>query len=58
MTNGTGWKQYPKVLYELDPIPDYTGLFWLTKAEFFTYFPTIYLCKFNMARLRDEKEYD
>ena len=57
MTNGTGWKQYPKVRYELDPIPDDTGLFWLTKTEFFTYFPTIYLCKFNMARLRDKKWY-
>jgi len=53
MANGPGWKKYPKVRYELSPINDDTGLFWLTRAEFFRYFPTIYLCKFNTDRLRD-----
>ena len=54
MANGPGWSKYPKVRYELSPIPEDTGLFWLTKVEFFRYFPTIYLCKFNMTRLRDD----
>jgi len=54
MTNGPGWSKYPEVRHELNPIPEDTGLFWVTKAEFFRYFPTIYLCKFNMTRLQDE----
>jgi len=54
MVDGPGWKQYPSVKYELAPIPKDTGLFWLTRDEFFRYFPTIYLCKFNTTRLRDE----
>jgi hypothetical protein len=32
------------------------GLYWVTKEEFFQYFPTIYLCAFNMTRLR-ERDY-
>lgn len=56
MTGGPGWKKYPSVGYELAPIPEDTGLFWLTKDEFFRYFPTIYLCKFNTSRLK-EKDY-
>ena len=31
-----------------------TGLFWVTKTEFFRYFPTIYLCKMDMTRLQDK----
>jgi len=52
--NGKGWLQYPEVKLELKPLSEDTGTFWLTKAEFFAYFPTIYVCAFNMARLKDE----
>ena len=29
------------------------GMCWMTKGEFFKYFPSIYLSAFNMARLQD-----
>jgi hypothetical protein len=32
---------------------DDNGLYWVTKEEFFQYFPTIYVCAFNMTRLKD-----
>ena len=31
------------------------GLCWVTKEEFFQYFPTIYVSAFNMTRLKDPK---
>lgn len=29
-------------------------MFWVTQKEFFDHFPTIYLCAFNMTRLKDK----
>ena len=55
MINGPGWKRYPELKSELNPLSEDNGIFWLTKAEFFRYFPTIYLCKMNMTRLKDDK---
>lgn len=55
MPNGPGWIEFPELYYELSPPPKDTGMFWLTKAEFFRYFPTIYLCAFNMTRLKDSE---
>lgn len=31
------------------------GLCWVTKKEFFKYFPTVYVCALNMTRLKDPK---
>lgn len=55
MTNGPGWKRYPQIKTELNPGSEDYGIFWFTKAEFFHYFPAMYLCKFNMTRLKDDE---
>ena len=39
---------------ELKPILEDNGLFWVTKEEFFAYFPTVYLSAFNMTRLQSK----
>jgi hypothetical protein len=52
--SGPGWDRYPDIRDELNPVMEDNGLFWVTKEELFHYFPTIYLCAFNMTRLQDE----
>jgi hypothetical protein len=52
--SGPGWDRYPEIRKELNPIMEDNGLFWVTKTEFFRYFPTIYLCKMDMTRLQDK----
>lgn len=51
---GDCWEKYPKIQKELNPAMEDNGLFWVTKEEFFHYFPTIYLCAFNMTKLQDK----
>ena len=55
MRSGPGWDRYPEIRQEINPIVENNGLCWVTKEEFFRYFPTIYLCAFNMTRLQDDK---
>ncbi|KAL3924628.1 MAG: hypothetical protein SGILL_000929 [Bacillariaceae sp.] len=52
--HGEGWKQYPKVEKELNPVLEDNGLFWVTMEEFCQHFPTIYLCALDMTTLQDE----
>ena len=53
MSNGQGWDRYPNIRRELNPSMEDNGLFWMTKEEFFRYFPVVYVSAFNMTRLRD-----
>lgn len=58
MRHGPGWDRFPEIKEELKPIMDDNGLCWVTKEEFFQYFPTIYLCAFNMNRLQEDGDGD
>ena len=54
MRSGKGWDEHPNILAELSPnLTDDNGLFWVTKEEFFKYFPTIYVSAFNMTKLKN-----
>lgn len=54
MRYGTGWEEYHCIRDELTPnMEEDNGLFWVTKEEFFKYFPTIYVCVFNMTKLKN-----
>lgn len=53
MRTGPGWNKYPDIKKELNPSMDDNGLCWVTKKEFFHYFPTLYVCALNMVRLQD-----
>jgi hypothetical protein len=54
MRSGQGWKKYPEIKKELNPTTEDNGLCWVTKQEFFRYFPTVYVCALNMTRLKDK----
>jgi len=54
MRSGPGWDEYANIKKELNPAMENNGLCWVTKEEFFRYFPTIYVCAFNMTRLKDD----
>ena len=54
MRSGPGWDRYPDIKQELNPSMEDNGLCWVTKSEFFRYFPTIYVCAFNMTRLKED----
>ena len=51
--NGRGWEEYPEIEVELTPSKEDNGMCWITKEEFFKHFPSIYLCAFNTARLKE-----
>jgi hypothetical protein len=49
-SHGSGWKEYPEIEQELEPLHDYDdGVFHLTKEEFFEYFETVYLGATDMS---------
>ncbi|KAL3921073.1 MAG: hypothetical protein SGILL_002941, partial [Bacillariaceae sp.] len=49
-SHGPGWKDYPEIEEELDPLHDFDdGVFHLTKNEFFQYFETVYLGASDMS---------
>lgn len=54
MRSGPGWDGNPAIKKELNPATEDDGLCWVTKEEFFRYFPTIYVCALNMTRLKDD----
>jgi hypothetical protein len=47
--DGAGWDQYPEVKAALNPVQADDGVFWVSKEEFFQYFPTLYLCAKDMS---------
>jgi len=49
--DGPGWEQYPQVKAALKPVAADDGIFWLSKSEFFRYFPSIYLCAADMSKM-------
>ena len=51
---GSGWAEFPEVAAELQPTTADDGIFWLTKAEFFEYFPTLYLSASDMSAFRED----
>lgn len=53
MRGGKGWKKYPKVFKKLHPPNEDNGMCWVTKEEFFHYFPTICVCAMDINRLKD-----
>jgi hypothetical protein len=54
MRSGPGWARHPDIKEELNPSMEDNGLCWVTKKEFFRYFPIVYVCAFNMTRLKDD----
>jgi predicted nucleic acid-binding Zn-ribbon protein len=48
---GKGWKKYPQLKRELKPVENDTlsGVFWLTREEFFEYFDKIYMSARDMS---------
>lgn len=46
--DGPGWTEFPEVAAVCKPTKANDGVFWLSKAEFFKYFKTIYLCAQDM----------
>jgi len=48
--DGPGWTEHPKVKEALKPVAADDGIFWVSKQEFFKYFPTIYLCASDMTK--------
>ena len=49
--DGPGWEQYPQIRAELNPVVADDGIFWLSKAEFFQYFPNLYLSASDASKL-------
>ena len=47
--NGSGWEDHPEVKEELNPEVRNDGIFWVSKAEFFRYFPVIYVSCTDMT---------
>ena len=52
--DGPGWVNYPQVKALLKPVKADDGIFWVSKAEFFKYFPTIYLCAKDMTEFLED----
>merc|ERR1711862_599992 len=46
--DGPGWDEHPDIFNELRPTKADNGIFWMSKEEFFQYFPTVYVCAMNM----------
>jgi hypothetical protein len=51
---GAGWAEHPAVAAELKPTAADDGVFWLTKVEFFQYFPTLYLSASDMTAFLED----
>merc|ERR1712007_33005 len=47
---GAGWSHYPEIKKACNPLSGDDGVFWLSKEEFFEYYPTIYLCAHSMKK--------
>merc|ERR1711924_593140 len=47
--DGPGWDTFPEVKAHIKPVKADDGVFWVSKAEFFKYFETIYLCAKDMS---------
>ena len=52
--DGSGWVEYPQVAAQLKPTTADDGIFWVTKEEFFTYFPTVYLSASDMTAFLED----
>ena len=52
--NGSGWREHPEVAAELKHTVADDGIFWLTKGEFFRYFPTLYLSASDMTAFKED----
>ena len=52
--DGPGWKAYPQITELLKPVAADDGIFWVSKAEFYKYFPTIYLCAKDMTEFLED----
>merc|ERR1712166_1345568 len=48
--DGPGWDRYPQIKEALDFEAADDGIFWVTKAEFFKYYGTLYLSASDMTR--------
>jgi hypothetical protein len=42
--------KYPQIKKKLKPVASDDGIFWVTKEEFFRFFPNLYLSASNMTR--------
>lgn len=52
--DGPGWDEYPQIKKALNPVVADDGIFWVTKAEFFEFFETIYLSASNMTEFLED----
>merc|ERR1712034_103325 len=57
--DGPGWDEHPEVKDFCQPVKADDGIFWMNRDEFYTYFPTVYLCAHDMTVFRDpDEEFD
>jgi len=52
--DGPGWEKYPQVKAALKPVILDDGIFWLSKEEYFEYFPVLYLCAKDMSAFLED----
>jgi len=52
--DGPGWAEHPEVKAALNPVAIDDGVFWLSKEEFFAYFPTLFLCAKDMTAFLED----
>ena len=52
--DGPGWDRYPQIKEALDFEAADDGIFWVTKAEFFKYYGTLYLSASDMTRFIED----
>ena len=50
--DGPGWDEYPQIKELLKPVKADDGIFWVSKEEFFQYFPTVYLGAIDMSEFK------
>jgi hypothetical protein len=46
--HGAGWELYPQIKDAIQPVVADDGVFWVSRQEFFHFFPVIFLCACDM----------
>ena len=52
--DGPGWEQHPEVAEALGFVAADDGVFWVSKEEFFRFFPTLYLSASDMTHFKED----
>jgi len=52
--DGPGWEKFPEVAEALGFVAADDGVFWVSKEEFFRFFPTLYLSASDMTHFKED----